>query len=86
MRQIAINVTIYAVINGKTHQETMSLDDLLEWHPIEWYPEGISKAEFLSLPKLVQFELLKECSEAYWLDILNIDFGIIENIDQLGIF
>lgn len=72
-------ITIFAMINDQKHQEMMPLADLLEW-----YPYGISTREFNRLPKSTQLQLLKECSEAYWLDVLNIEFdiefGFSENI------
>lgn len=63
---------ITASINGRYYEEKISLKDILEWHPAA----NISVTEFKNLPKPAKEKVLEECSESYWVDVLNIEFGV----------
>lgn len=62
---------ITASVNGQHYEEEISLKDVLEWHPA-----NISVTEFKNFPKPAKEKVLQECSEHYWVDALDIEFGI----------
>lgn len=63
-------IKIFALINGNKHEKSIPLEELLYWAP-----EPTPLGKFKELDRIQQAILLRDCSEEYWLQTLQIRFG-----------